>query len=118
MTKVCINGSRTFKSFERLEKELNTLLASYDRSGLEIVSGGAGGADTLAEQYAKKYDIKFTLFKAEWGKYGKPAGYIRNKLMVNYSDQLISFWDGVSRGTRHTFEYASEQNKPVTIIRV
>lgn len=116
--KICINGSRGFTSFERLEKELLSRIPLDDKSAVEIVSGGARGADTLARQFAEKYELSFKEFPANWNKYGKSAGHIRNKEMIDYSDKLISFWDGISRGTSGAITYAKSINKPVEIIRI
>ena len=47
-----------------------------------IISGGAAGADSLAEKYAKENYIPITIYPANWPKYGKGAGPIRNKQML------------------------------------
>lgn len=81
----------------------------------EIVSGGARGADSLAERYAQENDIQLTVFPAEWDKYGKSAGYRRNHQIIDYADVVLAFWDGQSKGTKHAIELAEKQNKPVFI---
>jgi len=48
------------------------------------------------------------LFSADWSKYGKSAGYKRNKQMALYADVLIAFWDGNSKGTKLMIELAKE----------
>ena len=99
--KLAVVGSRTLTKYKLLLNELN----QYD--GItEIVSGGAQGADKLAERYAKEKNIPIKIFKADWGRYGKRAGYVRNKEIWDYADQGIAFWDGHSRGTAHSFELA------------
>ena len=55
------------------------------------------------------------IFPAEWDKYGKSAGYHRNKDIVNYVDIIMVFWDGKSKGTQHTINLATEQGKPVFV---
>ena len=47
-----------------------------------IISGGAKGADSIAEKYAINHGIEFLEFKADWEKHGKAAGPIRNKQML------------------------------------
>jgi hypothetical protein len=68
---------------------------------VKIVSGGADGADTLGEEFAKKYKMKLCRKKANWNKYGRAAGPIRNKEMAVYAKGggCICFWDGESSGT-------------------
>lgn len=81
----------------------------------EIVSGGARGVDTLAEEIAKGLGYKFTLFPAEWDEYGKSAGHIRNQQMAEYGDFLATVWDGKSKGTQSMIQRMVRQNKPVYI---
>ncbi len=100
--KIAIIGSRSIKSID-----LNEYVTDND----EIVSGGARGIDTLAAEFAKKRGIKLTEFLPEYEKYGKAAPIIRNKQIVDYADKVIAFWDGKSKGTKHTIEYAEKINK-------
>jgi len=65
----------------------------------EVVSGSAKGIDQLGERWAKENNIPITKFPADWEKYAKKAGYIRNQKMAKYADQLILVWDGFSRGS-------------------
>lgn len=81
----------------------------------EIVSGGAQGADALAERYANDKDLLLTVINANWDKYGKSAGYKRNLEIVERSEIIIAFWDGVSKGTKHTIDIASNENKEVIV---
>lgn len=77
----------------------------------EVVSGGARGVDSLGEQWARRSRIPVTEFPvtpADWKKYGKRAGYIRNHKMGEYAEALIAVWDGQSRGTGHMINIAKE----------
>ena len=103
--KYAIVGSRTFNDYQFLKDTLD----QYDDINL-IVSGGAYGADKLAERYAKEHGIDTKIFIPEWSKYGKSAGYKRNRLIIGYSDIVIAFWDGVSKGTKHDIDIADELN--------
>ena len=67
----------------------------------EIVSGGAKGIDTCAEEYANANGIPFKAFLPEYEKYQKRAPLWRNYYMAEYSDCVVAFWDGKSRGTKH-----------------
>lgn len=66
---------------------------------IEIVSGGARGADKLGEKYAREKNYPIKSFPAEWQKYGKSAGPIRNAKMVDYANVCVAFWDRESKGT-------------------
>lgn len=79
----------------------------------EVVSGEARGVDRTAKQYAINYGIKYKPFPADWSKYGKAAGPIRNKEMAEYGDALIAIWDSKSRGTEDMIQQAIENNLKV-----
>ena len=100
--KVIIAGSRTFSSLPALIKYCDHILSNQDN--IEIVSGGAKGADKLGEEYAKLRGYSLKIFPANWNKYGKSAGYKRNVQMADYADALIAIWDGQSKGTGHMID--------------
>ena len=113
--KVIVAGTRDFYDYELLEYKLNRLLVNL--KDVEIVSGNAGGADSLGERYALEHELKLTKFPADWTKYGKRAGYIRNKQMAEYAQCLVAFWDGVSRGTKLMIDLAHEYKLQVRVIK-
>lgn len=80
-----------------------------------IVSGGANGIDTLAEHWAKRNKIEFIAYLAQWNKFGKKAGIIRNHEMVEFCDYVFAFWNGKSKGTLDTILYAKKLNVPVFV---
>jgi len=81
-----------------------------------IISGGAIGVDTIAKQYAIEHNIPFLEFLPEYGKYpAKSAPIIRNKKIVDNCDVLIAYWDGKSKGTKMTIDYATKKGKKVYI---
>lgn len=99
-------GSRAFNDYNLCKKALDKVIKKLSNKHEKIVfvSGGALGADTLAKKYAKDNSIKIIEFIPDWDKYGKAAGFIRNKDIVNKSDLLIAFWDGKSRGTLNSIK--------------
>lgn len=104
-------GSRTFNNYQLLEEEI-----LYHQLNIgKIISGGAKGADTLAEIFAKKHDIETLILKPEWNLYGKSAGYKRNVDIINKCDICIAFWDGESKGTKHSIDIANNLKKPLII---
>ena len=85
---------------------------------LIIVSGGARGVDTYGEQWAALNNVDVTRFPADWARYGKSAGFIRNAQMGRYADGLFAFWDSKSRGTAHMIGIMEDLKKPVAIFRL
>lgn len=70
----------------------------------EIVSGGAKGVDTSAREYALAHGIKLTEFLPEYTKYGRSAPLKRNITIIEYSDIVLAFWEGKSRGTKFVID--------------
>ncbi len=84
----------------------------------EIVSGGARGVDTCAAEYARRTGKKLTEFLPDYNTYGRGAPIVRNKLIVDYADQIYAFWDGASRGTAWVIDYAAKVGKPFKIFKL
>lgn len=106
-----IAGSRSFNNMGNLLYSLGKIPWRLT----EIVSGGARGADKLGERLAKEESINLKVFPADWDKYGKSAGYIRNAEMAEYADALIAFWDGKSKGTKNMIETAAKKGLYVKV---
>lgn len=129
MTKLAIVGSRTFTDYSKLESVVKSYFADFSEPYTEydmprpyrfiesIISGGAKGADTLAEKFAVEHGIKFTKFLPDWNKYGKSAGPIRNKLICEAADSMIAFL-GRGPGTKNAISQMLKIGKPVLIIPV
>jgi hypothetical protein len=94
--KTIIAGSRT-ATLPQVMKALE--LCPFTSKITEVVSGCARGADSYGEMLAEEFKTPIKRFPAEWEKYGRGAGHIRNGLMAEYADALIAVWDGSSSGT-------------------
>ena len=119
--KLIIAGGRDFMDLKRVMQAMNKL---FNEGGelshvthLEIVSGGARGADRMGELLALENNLKLTVFPADWDRYGKRAGYMRNQQMAQYADALLAFWDGESKGTQHMVNIMQAIPKPTYIER-
>lgn len=82
----------------------------------EIVTGGAKGVDTCAEEYALAHNIKLTKFLPEYSKYRKSAPLKRNIQIIEYSDLVLAFWDGSSHGTKYVIDNCNKLDTTVKII--
>jgi len=114
MFKVIIAGGRDFNDYELLKKKCDYFL--QNKEDIIIISGNARGADSLGEQYARERNLKIDSHPADWDKFGKSAGYRRNKEMVDVADAAICFWDGKSKGTNHTINLCKEKNIPCKVV--
>ncbi|WP_397445949.1 DUF2493 domain-containing protein [Polaribacter sp. R77954] len=113
--KVIIAGSRYFTDYQKLKRECDQFL--QDQKNIEIVSGDHyKGADKLGIQYANEKGFKLITFSAEWNKFGKAAGPIRNNKMAIFSEVLIAFWDGRSRGTQNMIRLAKQKGLRVKVV--
>ena len=112
MKYVAVIGSRSFNDYVVLCAALDKLVKSDD----VIVSGGARGADELAERYAKEHNLQTIIHLPDWKTYGRAAGFVRNKKIVNDADIVIAFHDGFSKGTQNSIDLAKRTNKPTMII--
>lgn len=111
--KLAIIGSRTFNNYNLLKETLE----QYKSKITKVISGGAKGADSLGEQWAKENNIQTQIFYPDWDKYQKAAGFIRNKDIIENCDVCIAFWDEVSIGTKHSLSLCEKLNKPYKIIK-
>lgn len=111
--KLAVVGSRTITDYNFVKG----LLDKQKDNISHIISGGAKGVDTLAEQWANENDIPVIVFKAEWGKYGKRAGFIRNNEIIKKCDVCLAIWDGKSKGTQHSINLAKSMNKKLLVVK-
>lgn len=125
--KLAIIGSRTFEDYELLEREVSKLKPT------NIISGGAHGADRLAERYAEQHGVRMRVYLAQWNdlsnpdaviktnrlgrKYDALAGIRRNTHIIQAADMVLAFWDGKSPGTRDGIKKAEAMGKKVVVVR-
>ncbi len=85
-----------------------------------VISGGAFGADAMADEWAKENAIEFQVFKPQHKDFPKSirrvaAPHARNTLIAEHSDIIIAFWDGLSTGTKDTIDKALALSKKVYV---
>ncbi len=124
--RIIIAGSRSFNDFQLLADSVINVISEIkveDKQSIRIISGGARGADTLGERFAKLAHLELSIFPADWDKLGKRARYVRNEIMVKFAcagdgkGVLVAFWDGESKGTKHTIDLACKFGLDVHVIR-
>ena len=113
--RLAIVGSRTFNDYDLLLSTMSLFFEAHNQFGT-LISGGAKGADSLGEKWARYWGIEIVRYPPEWDKYGKAAGFFRNQQIVGSCDMVLAFWDGKSRGTADTIEKAKKAKKPTFIV--
>jgi len=109
--RIAVVGSRNFTNYEQMKRILKPYLPFI------LITGGASGADSLAEQFAVEYDLEVLIHYPEWNKYGRKAAYVRNSFIIRDCEFLIAFWNGHSKGTKMVIELAKKKHKPCRVIR-
>lgn len=112
--KVAIVGSRDFEDPGRVRRAVRRYVSGLE-PGTVIVSGGARGVDTWAEQAADDFGFDKRIHKAFWDQDGKSAGFRRNVRVAHDCDRMVAFWNGRSRGTRHVMQKARDVQKDVEV---
>ena len=110
--KILITGSRTINLreyvFYILDKEIS--------DGDFLIQGGANGVDNLVIEWCNshKKDVNWNTIRP-LDKTDKFSYLLRNVEMITMCDKVIAIWDGKSKGTKFTINYAKARNKPVKI---
>lgn len=119
-----VAGSRDYNNYTEMCQVLDYLLKNQVSQGnnIIIISGGARGADSLAERYADERGFQKHIMPADWSAYGKSAGYRRNEAMHAYISSfpnakrgVACFWDMESPGTRHNFKLSRLYCSPLRV---
>ena len=121
MINLGIVGSRNYVDYESFKAHIVETLNKWDITPTNIesvVSGGARGADSLAERWAKENDISTTVFKPDWKTLGKKAGILRNTDIVNGSSHIIAFPMKDSIGTWDSIRKSLKKGIPTKVIKV
>lgn len=113
--KIAIVGSRepgNINFAKELEKRINI------QSGDTIISGGAKGIDSLAAEYATAHGLALVEIRPNYAKNGRGATFIRNREIVDNADIVVAFWNGTSKGTKYTIDYANKKGVTTLIITI
>jgi hypothetical protein len=80
-----------------------------------VVTGGAKGADALAEHWAKKRGFPVFSFSADWAKHGKAAGPMRNSDLISIGTHIVAFPSKEGRGTQDAIQKAKKKGLMVVV---
>jgi predicted Rossmann fold nucleotide-binding protein DprA/Smf involved in DNA uptake len=105
-------GSREFTDWDLLKSEIDKIIEADD----EIVSGGAVGADSMAQRYAKEFGYNMIIYYPKYAQFGRSATFIRNKIIAENSDIVLAFYKHgrfQQGGTANTAKWANELGVPL-----
>jgi predicted Rossmann fold nucleotide-binding protein DprA/Smf involved in DNA uptake len=114
-TVLAVVGSRTVTNYNEVLPYLQHYLSIPN---LHLVSGGAIGADRLGRRFAQEHHLSLQEFLPDWKQFGKSAGFRRNHDIISAATEVIAFWDGKSKGTKHSIDLARKQGKACRVILV
>ena len=109
--KVLVCGDRYYEDHEYLFSKLDELHKASPISTL--IHGGARGADTLAGRWGEERSLEVIEVRADWAKYGRGAGHVRNKAMLDLDPSIvIGFHDSIetSKGTKNCLKQAASRS--------
>lgn len=113
--RVIIAGVRNFSDYELLKEKCDEFLQVLTDKVIIVLSGHASGTYSLGERYAQEKGYKIESYPADWKRYGKDAGNIRNGQMINAADALIAFWDGKSKAAKNVIDFARQKGLQVFV---
>lgn len=115
--KVLVCGSRIWTNKEVIFEKLDSFHTYLKIT--QVISGGAIGADSIGEEWAKKNNVPVRRFIPDWNLFGKSAGYKRNiqMLLIGKPDRVMAFVKGESKGTMHTVRAAQKINIPYVVVK-
>lgn len=108
--RIAIVGSREYPNLD----EVRQFVFELERDTV-VITGGAAGVDNMALDTARYYRMPYEIYPPNWTRHGRSAGIVRNRTMVETADEVVAFWDGTSRGTKFTIDYAKQVGKPVRV---
>ena len=110
--RIAVIGDKDFDNYKQMESTLDSFINIHPGKTISIVSGEDAGAHLSAKRYASEKGLKFDCYPADTDRYGKVAGFIRNKELVGASDRVIAFWSGRSGETKNAIEEAERLDIP------
>lgn len=112
--RILVCGDRNWSNKEAIRRELEKF-----PKGTTIIHGAARGADTLGGIVAKELGFEIEEYPADWNKYGKMAGSIRNRQMLDANpDLVLAFHHALSqsKGTKDMVQISREAGVEVRVI--
>lgn len=120
--RIAVVGSRDWSDKRQVWRALEQVFEGLAGEPLHVVSGGARGADGMAAEWARvmmteRRNVQLTEHLPDWRRFGRSAGFRRNRLIVEGADLVLAFQRGGSRGTQHSIDLAKAAGIRVVVWR-
>ena len=108
--RLIVAGTRGFNDYSLFSKTMDEYVAALDNPSIVFITGKAKtGADNLIIEWCKEHNKPWVEFPADWNRYRKAAGHIRNAEMGHVGTHLMTFHDGMSSGTQGMLDIADKK---------
>lgn len=126
MNKLLICGSRNYTG--EMERYCYNVIVRVEQLGWSVIVGDASGVDSIIISYCQDFNIPYTCYGitdkprcwyASRDHYVKVQGNFlaRDRVMVDAADRVLAVWNGESRGTKYTYDYAVKRGKTADLMR-
>ncbi len=117
--KIVITASRDYTNDFTASIWIDAYVRKMIPPGSLVIHGNARGGDRIAAESAKRHGCELVPFEPDWKQHGKKAGFLRNLEMLDTQpDSVIAFWNGKSKGCKHTIDEAMKRGIPTEVVRI
>ena len=116
--RIIVAGTRGFNDYEFFSNKIKEIIADIEGNFIFYSGMASSGADKLIVDFCKKEGYLYHPCPADWDRFGKGAGFIRNGFMASTATWLIAFHDGKSPGTEHMIKVAKEHGLRIMVINI
>jgi hypothetical protein len=113
--RVLVCGGRNWSNESVIRQVIDSL-----PEGTVIIEGAARGADSIAGKCARERGLEVLEFPANWNAYGKSAGFIRNRQMLEEGKPhiVVGFHENIaeSKGTKDMLEASRQAGLPTFLV--
>jgi hypothetical protein len=104
MLTILVSGGRDYANRAEVFRVLDLLAEEAGAEDVEIVHGGATGADALADEWAREREVNSHRYAAKWTRHGRAAGHKRNRAMLEHARPRVVVAFPGGPGTRNMCE--------------
>jgi len=111
---ICITGERKNTAYRSSIKQM---LIEYRPT--RCIFGECSGVDQTAREVCDELKIPYQIYYADWERYGRAAGPIRNRQMIETKPNLVLAFHNnlaLSKGTKNTVDQARKAKIPVKVL--